>query len=115
MPNAKDLQQYFLIYTLTKTIAACLYLSPGPQNVNVIKWCACDRSDRLNKCRRLHKWMVYFQYTPNEKAVNVGHCAGNSVCRTDQGMGFNCAYLSSNPHFPFWIIPNLQANRPRLT
>ena len=83
-------------------------ISPGPQNVNVIKWCACDRSERLNRCRRLHKWMVYFPDTPNERAVNVGHCAGNSVCRDDQGMGFDCAYLASNPGFPFWVLLNLQ-------
>ena len=117
IPNVKDLQQYFfLIYTLTKSIAASIYLSPGPQNVNVIKWCACDRSDRLNKCRRLHKWMVYFQDTPNEKAVNVGHCAGNSVCRADLGMGFNCAYLFSKSRLSILdYAKSCRQNRPRLT
>ena len=74
--------------TFSVAMVTYMYISPGPQNVNVIKWCACDRSERLNRCRRLHKWMVYFPDTPNERAVNVGHCAGNSVCRDDQGVGF---------------------------
>ena len=87
-------------------------ISPGPQNVYVIKWCACDRSERLNRCRRLHKWMVYFPDTPNERAVNVGHCAGNSVCRDDQGImlffyGMG-AHSASNPDFRFWVLLNLQ-------